>query len=362
MTPLKNYRHRLAESSLLPDPAQEAAARHLNRVHRELTASRVGTRSRLLHRFIGKKTPPARGLYLWGGVGRGKTLLMDLFHDTLPFPEKTRTHFHNFMQHTHREMKDLAGEKNPLEKVAARLAADSRVLCFDEFFVNDIADAMILSYLLEALFRQGVCLVTTSNTAPENLYQDGLQRQRFLPAIALLQEHCEIHHIDEGDDYRLRTLEKAPLYHTPLNAEAEENMQQSFQKLAPGTGKKNAIIEVEGRPLNTLWVMDDIAWLDFRELCSKPRGRDDYLELSRLFHALLISKVPRMSGDQDDQARRFIHLIDVLYDHNVKLVLSADGEPETLYQGVRLQKEFARTASRLREMQTHEYLVQEHRG
>ena len=336
--------------------------KHLDRVHRELTAAGGNILGRLLRRCIDKKIRPVQGLYLWGGVGRGKTLLMDLFHDTLPFPEKTRIHFHNFMRHTHREMQHLAGEKNPLEKVAARLAANTRVLCFDEFFVNDIADAMILGNLLDALFRRGICLVTTSNTAPEELYRHGLQRQRFLPAIALLQKHCEIYHVEDGADYRLRTLEKAPLYHTPLNEQAEENMQLSFQKLAPGTGEQHASLDIEGRPLNTLWVMDDVAWLDFTELCGKPRGRDDYLELSRLFHALLLSKVPSMNADQDDQARRFIYLIDVLYDHNVKLVLSAAAEPEALYRGQRLKKEFERTASRLREMQTHAYLVREHKG
>ena len=362
MTPLEHYRRQLVQNSLLHDPAQEEAVRHLERVYRALSTGGNTASKGLLRRLLKKTVPPVRGLYLWGGVGRGKTWLMDLFHDTLPFPEKTRMHFHNFMRHTHRELKALAGERNPLEKAAARLAADTRILCFDEFFVDDIADAMILGNLLQALFRRGVCLVTTSNTAPHDLYRDGLQRQRFLPAIDLLHEHCEVYHIGDGTDYRLRALESAPLYHAPLGAEAEKNMQRSFRELAPGAGTQNVTIDVEGRALDTLWVMDDVAWLEFQELCGKPRGRDDYLELARLFHALLISGVSRMGAEQDDQARRFIHLIDVLYDHNVKLVLSADAAPAELYTGERLQREFQRTASRLQEMQTHEYLVREHRG
>jgi len=303
---------------------------------------------------------PEIGLYLWGGVGRGKTYLVDTFHDSLPFDKKLRVHFHRFMQRVHAELKQLEGEKNPLLIVADTLAGEAQVVCFDEFFVTDIADAMILGGLMEALFARGVTLVATSNIEPRYLYENGLQRQRFLPAIALIEKYTSVINVDAGVDYRLRTLQQAELYHSPLDAGADESLQRSFEQLAPEAGKHGERIEINGRYLTVRCLADDVAWFDFEQLCDGPRSQNDYIELARIFHAVLISGVPAFDATMDDQARRFVNLVDEFYDRNVKLVLTAAKPLLELYGGGRLEFEFQRTISRLQEMQSHDYLAAEH--
>lgn len=366
MTPLERYQADLELPGFVHDRAQERAIGHLQRIHDELVARAQRERGGLLRRVVGRLRPapvePVRGAYFWGGVGRGKTYLMDLFFETLPFEQKLRAHFHRFMQRVHRELKALAGQKNPLELVADRLAAETRVICFDEFFVTDITDAMILGTLFEQLFARGVTLVATSNIVPDELYKDGLQRARFLPAIALIKQHTEVVNVDGGVDYRLRTLEQAELYHWPLDAAAEESLRRSFEALAPEPGRADVELEVEGRPLRARRIADDVVWFDFRELCDGPRSQNDYIELARDYHAVLVGQVPQLGADKDDQARRFINLVDEFYDRGVKLVLAAAVPLEQLYAGGRLAFEFERTRSRLLEMQSHEYLARAHRA
>ena len=304
---------------------------------------------------------PCRGLYFWGGVGRGKTYLVDTFYECLPFNRKLRIHFHRFMQRVHHELKRLQGEKNPLDIVAKQLAEEARVLCFDEFFVTDITDAMILGGLMEKLFARGVTLVATSNIVPDELYKDGLQRARFLPAIDLINRYTDVINVDSGVDYRLRALEQAELFHYPLDAAAESSLATSFASLAPEAGQENITIEVNGREIRVRRVADDVLWCDFRALCDGPRSQNDYIELARIYHAVLVSNVPVMSAAQDDMARRFVNLVDEFYDRNVKLIMSGEAPIERLYSGGRLEFEFQRTRSRLLEMQSREYLARPHR-
>lgn len=366
-TPIQRYQHDLTQADFSYDPAQEHAVQCLQRLYEDLLAQpsqhNAGFFARVSARFSGRgETAPAiRGLYFWGGVGRGKTYLMDTFFDTLPFENKMRAHFHRFMQRVHRELKSLSGEKNPLVIVADRIADEARVICFDEFFVSDITDAMILAGLFDRLFARGVVLVATSNIIPDGLYKDGLQRARFLPAIALIKERVDVVNVDGGVDYRLRALEQAELYYHPLGEAADQSLAQSFKRLAPEAACADQQLDIEGRQIQALFVADDVAWFDFSELCDGPRSQYDYIELARVFHAVLISNVPQMGAGRDDQARRFINLIDEFYDRNVKLVLSAATPLEQLYTGGRLDFEFERTQSRLLEMQSEEYLACEHR-
>ncbi len=296
-------------------------------------------------------------------VGRGKTYLVDTFFESLPFEQKVRTHFHRFMKRVHEELKTLKGEKNPLTIIGKRFADEARVICFDEFFVSDITDAMILATLLEELFKNGVSLVATSNIVPDGLYKDGLQRARFLPAIALLKEHTEIVNVDSGVDYRLRALEQAELFHWPLSEQVEEEMARSFKALTPDCAKaqRDEALMIENREIRARLTCDDVAWFEFRELCDGPRSQNDYIELAKIFHAVLISNVEQMGVTKDDMARRFINLVDEFYDRSVKLIISAEVELKDLYSGGRLEFEFQRTLSRLLEMQSHEYLTRPHR-
>lgn len=305
---------------------------------------------------------PVRGLYLWGGVGRGKTYLMDLFFECLPFEDKLRMHFHRFMRRTHDELRRLSGSADPLLGVADRLAAEARVICFDEFFVSDITDAMLLGELFDALFARGVTLVATSNVPPRDLYRDGLQRRRFLPAIDLIERHTRVVNMDGGVDHRLRTLQQAELYHTPLDAGAEASLAASFEALAPEPGTRGGSMEVEGRQIPTRALADDVVWFEFEAICDGPRSQNDYIELAREFHAVLVSNVPRFTAAREDQARRFISLVDEFYDRGVKLILSAEASITDLYAGERLRFEFERTRSRLLEMQSTEYLGRLHRA
>ena len=360
------------------DPAQELAVKKLDELFGRLVAPKaLTTAQKITHGLKGfvssitgtsQSVTPERGLYFWGGVGRGKTYLMDMFYDALPFDKKMRIHFHRFMRRVHHELADLAGTKNPLEIVADRLADQARVICFDEFFVSDITDAMILAGMFEALFARGVCLVATSNIEPDGLYKDGLQRSRFLPAISLLKQHTEVVNIDGGIDYRLRALERAELYHTPLDDEADKSLLRSFEQLAPQREgqfycvEADVAIEIEGRHIMARYWVDDVVWFDFDALCDGPRSQNDYIEIAREFHAVLISNVPQMGIYNEDKARRFINLVDEFYDHNIKLVISAEVAILDLYAEGRLSFEFERTRSRLQEMQSHDYLAAAHKA
>jgi len=363
-TPIERYQADLQREDFLYDAAQEHVVGLLQDLYNRLLARErtagAGWRG-FFGRLKGSRPPPVTGLYLWGGVGRGKTYLVDTFYEALPLKRKERVHFHRFMQRVHAELTALEGEKNPLEAIAERLANDVLVLCFDEFFVTDIADAMILGGLMEALFRRGVTLVATSNITPDRLYENGLQRQRFLPVISLIQAHTQVVNLDAGIDYRLRVLEQAELFHYPLDEAADQSLRASFERLAPESGKHWERIEINGRYLTSRCVADDVIWFDFAELCDGPRSQNDYIELARIYHAVLISGVPAMGVDTDDQARRFINLVDEFYDRNVKLVLAAENPLLEMYSGGRLEFEFQRTISRLQEMQSHEYLAREHR-
>ena len=364
MTVLTLYQADLQRPDFFRDAAQENAVHHLQRLYDDLVKQSQGGPGVLLRKVFGKKqSGPIKGLYFWGGVGRGKTYLVDTFFDALPFPQKMRTHFHRFMKRVHEEMKTLGGEKNPLVIIAKRFAAEARVICFDEFFVSDITDAMILATLLDELFKNGVTLVATSNIVPDGLYRDGLQRARFLPAIELLKQHTEVVNVDSGVDYRLRALEQAELYHWPLDAEAELSLEKSFRSLLPEhcEVQENETLLIENRQILARKVGDDVAWFDFRELCDGPRSQNDYIELGKLFHAVLIANVEQMDASRDDMARRFVNLVDEFYDRNVKLILSAEVALQSLYSGGRLQFEFQRTLSRLLEMQSHEFLSRPHK-
>ncbi|PXF31740.1 ATPase [Pokkaliibacter plantistimulans] len=368
MTPLERYQQDLKRPDFIHDPAQEMAVRHLQRLFDDLIAQqhqpKPGLFQRLSNRLGNKTTEPVTGLYFWGGVGRGKTYLMDTFFECLPFKEKKRTHFHRFMQQVHEDLKALAGTVNPLVAIGKKYSEQARVLCFDEFFVSDITDAMILGGLLEQLFANGVSLVATSNIVPDGLYKDGLQRARFLPAIALLNKYTHVVNVDNGVDYRLRALEQAVLYYSPLGDEAELSLRKSFESLVPDLGsmEESTDLLVNNRVIKARFLCQDVAWFDFAELCDGPRSQNDYIELAKMYHAVLLSDVPQLGGNKDDQARRFINLVDEFYDSGVKLIISASVPLIDLYAGGRLNFEFERTTSRLLEMQSKEYLAREHRS
>jgi cell division protein ZapE len=358
------YRRELARHGYAPDPAQQAVVTRLESLRVELERNpppRRALAGRLLARLRMPPAPSAvRGLYLWGGVGRGKTFLMNLFHASLAIPSR-RTHFHRFMQEAHALLRDHRDQADPLTRVAATLAADCRVLCFDELAVADIADAMILAGLFEALIGRGVALVFTSNFAPQELYRGGLQRQRFLPAIDLIERHTEVLALAGDVDYRLRELEREPLYLDAGSAESGALLAKRFEAIAGQEGEAGGGIEIESRRIPVLRRSPGVIWFRFSDLCDGPRSQADYIEIARSFHTVLLSGVPQFDGASDNQARRFIGLIDEFYDRGVKLVLSAAAAPGQLYRGERLAFEFARTASRLAEMQTHAYLEKPHR-
>jgi cell division protein ZapE len=336
-----------------PDSAQVHAVQFLQRLYEQLLEFKAYRQKPFVKTF-GKKPPP-RGLYLYGGVGRGKSLLMDMFYNNLPYKRKRRVHFHQFMREVHHRLSDLQSEADPLRSVALDIAAQTRLLCFDEFHVNDIADAMLLGRLFGELIQRGVVLVITSNYAPDELYRNGLQRERFLPAIALLWRALEVVNVDGGVDYRLRRLERMQTYHTPLGETAESSLDQAFATLCPDCGTASVIV-VNGRKIPVKRVAAGAVWFDFAALCEGPRSQLDYLEIAREFHTVLLSNVPSMGADQSEAARRFTWLVDILYEHKVKLLLSAQAQPGELYRGGTRRDEFERTVSRLLEMQSRDYL------
>ncbi|MDQ2070399.1 cell division protein ZapE [Natronospira bacteriovora] len=344
------------------DSAQEKAVDALDTVYRELLRYRTGWLHGLRRRYLGpaRDLSPVQGLYMWGGVGRGKTHLMDIFHDSLPFEEKRRLHFHRFMRQAHDGLKRHGDRQYPLEAIADDIARDTRVLCFDEFFVSDVADAMILGGLLKALFRRGISLVATSNIPPDKLYLNGLQRQRFMPAIEAIKQHTRVLNVDGGTDYRLRVLEKAEIFHSPLDRQAEELIRSAFRGLAPDGEEGGLDIEILGRHIPARGEGDGVAWFDFDALCDGPRSQNDYIDLAHEYHTVLLSDVPVMGTTQENAARRFIALVDEFYDRNVKMIISAAAPLDELYQGRKLRFEFERTHSRLLEMQTRDYLALPH--
>lgn len=305
---------------------------------------------------------PPGGLYLWGGVGRGKTFLAEALFEELPLREKRRAHFHRFMLEVHARLRDHRDRPSPLDAVAEEIAAAARVLYIDEFVVGDVADAMILAKLLEALFRHDVTLVATSNLPPSELYRGGLQRDRFLPAIALIERHCRVVQLDAGVDYRLRQLERATPWLGPDLPDVESLLASEFERLAGGPGRRNPRIEIAGRSVGARRETEDVVWFDFSELCDGPRSAADYVEIARCYHTVFLGGIPVMDGTRDDAARRFVTLVDEFYDRGVKLfVAAAAAAPEQLYAGERLAFEFRRAASRLHEMQGRSYLARPHR-
>lgn len=335
----------------------------LERLHTELIES--GQRSSGIQAFtarlFGQTPKPIRGLYLWGSVGRGKTLLMDIFYRCLPFSDKKRLHFHRFMASIHDRLGALQDIENPLEIIASDIADQCRVICFDEFAVNDIADAMILGNLFVALFERGVVLVATSNITPDQLYRDGLQRQRFLPAIAAIETNTVVLRMGGELDYRLRVLEEATAYLSPADDTARNRLQRLIEAIEPDEAERNGTMEILGRPIGFIRRSDGVAWFSYSELCDGPRSANDYIELAREFQTIAVSEVPCFTEELENQARRFIALVDELYDRRVKLLLTAEAPLPELYQGSRLTMEFERTRSRLTEMQSRSYMAEPHR-
>ena len=366
LSPLNKYRQDLLKDDFLFDAAQENAVNHLQRLYEDLLNKPIEVSSfkKVMNQWkkIYRKSEvkPIKGLYFYGGVGRGKTYLVDTFFDCLPFENKMRVHFHRFMYRVHQELKGLTGQSDPLKVIAKKFAKETKIICFDEFFVSDITDAMILGGLFEELFAHNVILVATSNIVPDELYRNGLQRARFLPAIHLINEHTDVVNVDSGVDYRLRTLEQAEIYHYPLDDKATENLQHYFKNLSNNSSKVGGDMIINNRTLETVMVSEGIVYFDFSVLCESARSQGDYMEISQLCHTVLLANVKQMGTDSDDSTRRFIALVDEFYERNVKLIISAEVELDNLYSGGRLSFEFKRCLSRLQEMQSHNYLASEH--
>ena len=352
------YESRLAAEGLAADAYQQAVVDAFQRVMNE--AAYPGPKG--WRRWFARATPPTRGLYVWGGVGRGKTWLMDLFHDNLHGLPKARFHFHRFMQLVHSELGSIKGRANPLQIVAGRMASQWRVLCLDEFHVVDIGDAVILAGLLRSLFDHGVILVTTSNVAPDLLYRDGIQRASFLPAIALLNTRTQVMELGGDRDYRKMILEQAQVYHTPLGETTDALLLDEFHRLSSSVPEGAGDLMINGRAMPYRHRAGDLVWFDFEALCGPPRSKNDYIELARTHQTVFISDIPIMGGSRDDRTRRFIFLVDEFYDRRVKLVVSAEAPVQRLYIGERLAFEFQRTVSRLAEMQTAAFLGKPHLG
>ena len=352
------YEATLAERGYQADPAQLRAIDSLERCENEWTDYKARRNSPLgpLNSFLGRHPPIPRGVYMHGGVGRGKSFLMDCFFNAVPLKRKTRLHFHEFMREVHRELAELKGTVNPLDELGQRISRRHRLICFDEFHVSDVTDAMILHRLLESMFEHRVSIVTTSNFRPDDLYPNGLHRDRILPAIALLKDKLEVISVDNGTDYRRRVMEHVKLYHTPLGPAADAEMTAAFERLAEAKDE-SAVLHIEHRELHARRRAGGVVWFDFKELCGGPRSQNDYLELATQFHTVLLSGVPQMTPRHASEARRFTWLVDVMYDRRVKLIMSAEVPPDALYAEGPLAHEFPRTVSRLNEMQTTEFLA-----
>lgn len=361
---LDTYQAQISARQFAADPAQRQAAEHLQQVFDHLTRhsrAQALMQSRLRRLKLSKAEAAPAGLWLWGSVGSGKTYLMDMFFHALPLRKKRRLHFHRLMRHVHMQLKKLADRRDPLELIAGHLAKRYKVICLDEFFVADVADAMILAGLLEGLCKRRVTLVATSNTHPDRLYEGGLQRERFLPAIDLIRRHMTVFELSAACDYRLKRLEEASTYCLGVNGRADKVLAGHFRHAASKLVRKATTIEVEGRDIPVRQLSHDAIWFDFEALCQSPRSVRDYIAIARCFNTVLVSNIPAFGADMDDCARRFIEMIDEFYDRGVTLIVSAEAEPDRLYQGRRLHREFERTASRLYEMRSRDYLARAHR-
>lgn len=356
MKPIEQYQQAISSGNFIPDSQQQRAVEHLQRVYDDI----LNAQKKSWKKIFSKQKTPIKGLYLWGEVGAGKTWLMDIFYDALPISRKLRMHFHRFIHRVHDDLKKLQGKQDPLKIVAKKIAAEADVLCFDEFIVADITDAMLLANLLDALFAQGVTLVTTSNTLPDNLYRNGLQRGRFLPAIELIKQHTEILHLQSQQDYRLRVLTQLGIYFSPLNETTVNTMQRIFAQLTHERFTREESLVINDRTIETKACGNQIVWFDFNILCHVPRSQLDYLEISRCFHTVLLSNVPKIAPEEDNLIVYLINLVDVFYDAKVKLIISAAVSIGELYTQGRYVFQFQRTKSRLLEMQSLEYFHAEH--
>lgn len=365
-SPLALYQRALENGEYQPDDIQREAVTRLDGIYQALsqrgpaaaapTKGLFGRLNKLMGKGKNELQTPVRGLYMWGGVGRGKTWLMDMFFQAIPGERKQRLHFHRFMLRVHEELTGLQGQSDPLQIVADRFKSETDLLCFDEFFVSDITDAMLLGTLMEALFARGITLVATSNIPPDDLYRNGLQRARFLPAIEMIKQHCDVMNVDAGIDYRLRTLTSAHLWMMPLNEATTKEMDRMFVALSGSDRSDRPVLEINHRKMPTLGVADGVVAMDFLTLCGEGRSQHDYIELSHRFHSVLLFNVPVMIYKTEDQARRFLALVDEFYERHVKLVVSAEATLYEIYQGARLKFEYQRCVSRLQEMQSEAYL------
>ncbi|ELY3854854.1 cell division protein ZapE [Providencia huaxiensis] len=367
MSPTMRYQQALADGNYQPDDVQKLAVERLDKIYQNLVnapsivpsekPSGLKQRfSRLLGKAPATSIVPVQGLYMWGGVGRGKTWLMDMFYESLPGTRKLRLHFHRFMKKVQEDLMALQGQENPLDIIADEFKKHTDVLCFDEFFVSDITDAMILGTLLEGLFARGITLVATSNIIPDDLYRNGLQRARFLPAIEQIKKYCDVMNVDAGIDYRLRTLTQAHLFLSPINSENRQHLDDVFVKLAGKQGEQSPVLEVNHRKMQAIRTAEGVLAIEFKVLCEEPRSQNDYIYLSNCYHTILLYNVPAMGTNDENSARRFLALIDEFYERKVKLIINAAVPMESLYQGQLLTFEYQRCLSRLQEMQSEEYL------
>lgn len=361
-SPIENYQQALATGQFTPDPAQLNIMQHLQAIYEQWSQQHLKKNifTALKQLLNITREAPVTGLYLWGGVGAGKTWLIDLFYDCLPVELKVRLHFHRFMRHIHQELTQLQGQQNPLKIVAQRFAKQVRLIFLDEFIVNDITDAMLLANLLDALFAAGITLMATSNVPPEGLYRNGLQRSRFLPAIVLLNQHLTIMQTSVQVDYRLRSLEQVGVYFYPLDERAERQLFLHYQHLAHDGGKEAQSIMIEGRSIMTRYCANEVIWFDFQVLCNVPRSQLDYVEIAQIYGTVILSNVPQILPEQHNLICYLINLVDIFYDSRVKLLVSAAVAVEQLYLQGRYSFEFKRTRSRLLEMQSQDYISQAH--
>lgn len=357
-SPAERYAEALASGQFMADEAQAQAVQELDRVWKELL-NRYKASKKAFRRFRRQTSP--KGVYMWGGVGRGKTWLMDQFYESVPFRRKTRMHFHHFMQHVHKELNKLSGQRNPLDIVADQIYKDAVVICFDEFFVSNVTDAMILSDLFQKLFVRGVTLIATSNIAPDGLYKNGIHRDRFIPTIEMVKKNCVVLNVDAGVDYRLRVLKQAQLFKSPLGNEAQNWIAERYNALTQTQTNSHEPIVINNRVVETLGHTEDVLWCEFSELCLKPRSPADFIEIANIYNTVLVSNVPHLTDFLSEGTRRFIYLVDEFYDRGVKLLLTSQDSIIDIYQGEKLAFEIERTRSRLLEMQSDEYLHSEHR-
>lgn len=358
MTPTEYYQQAVEQPDFSHDEAQQKAAQLLDDTYKELISP--VEQPGFMDRLTGKRRTLIKGAYLWGGVGRGKTFLMDAFYDVLPFVDKKRFHFHRFMILMHEAMHGLKNKANPLDRIAKNFARDCRVLCLDEMHITDEGDAVIMEGLLVALMNRGVTLVTTSNRAPDDLCPDPYLEKLFSKAVAVIKDNLIVMNVDGGTDYRLRRLEQAEIWHSPLNGDSEILLEKAFHECSAIEHKKEPHIIINDRNIPVVKWADGVCWFDFDVICGPPRARIDYIEIARFFHSVLIQNIILLNDENNDYARRFTLMVDEFYDHNVKLIVTATLPIDELYQGTRLAFEFQRTVSRLIEMQSHDYLAREH--